>query len=127
MKRIAAVMSLVLAGCAYEPVLVPDRSARSPDGRVAFTEVQGVEVVVNVESWASDPLDLPDVLAPVHVSIHNRSSVPLRLAYRASTTTASTSRRTTAPTTRATRCGRSGGRTTGTARTTGRAGCRPKT
>lgn len=81
MKRFA-VLLLLGAGCALEPVLVPDATAQKLGDKVAFTETQGVRVSVNGDAWKGDPFNLPDVLTPLHVSIENGGPVPLRLAYR---------------------------------------------
>ena len=81
MKRFALLM-LLGAACAFEPVLVPDTTAQKLGDKVAFSESQGVRVSVNGDAWNGDPFNLPEVLTPLHVSIENGGQVPLRLAYR---------------------------------------------
>jgi len=72
---------MALSGCVLAPRLVPDEGANRLGDKVAFAQEAGVRVWVNGDAWNDDPLDLRDVLTPVHVSIENAGTRPLRLAY----------------------------------------------
>jgi hypothetical protein len=80
MKRVS--LLLLLAACVYEPVLVPDTNARTVGDHVAVTQVQGVQMAVDGTAWRGEPMNLPELLTPVHISIDNLGQVPLRLTYR---------------------------------------------
>ncbi|MBK7857659.1 MAG: hypothetical protein IPJ65_03315 [Archangiaceae bacterium] len=77
-----ALLSLFFAACAFEPVLVPDETAQTLSPRVAVTQNQQVQVAINGQAWKSNPFDLAEVLTPLHVSLDNVGTAPLRVAYR---------------------------------------------
>ncbi|MBL8954201.1 MAG: hypothetical protein JNK82_25715 [Myxococcaceae bacterium] len=81
MKLLATVVVVVMSSCLLEPVLVPDVGAQKVGEKIAFGEAAAVRVWVNGDAWKADPLDLRQVLTPVHVNIENGSTRPLRLAY----------------------------------------------
>jgi hypothetical protein len=81
MKLAVAVMLLALGACSLDPVLVPDVGAQTVGDKIAFGEDGSIRVWVNGDAWKADPLDLRDVLTPVHVNIENGGTRPLRLAY----------------------------------------------
>jgi hypothetical protein len=72
---------LALASCAHQPQLVPAPEAQTVPGhpRVAEETVENVRVHVDSGAWNRGRLDA--VLAPVLVSIENRSGRPLRVTY----------------------------------------------
>ncbi len=79
--KLAVCLLFAASACALQPVLVPDESAQKVSDKIAYSESGGVRVWVNGDAWRADPLDLRDVLTPVHVNIENSSTRPVRLAY----------------------------------------------
>src|SRR4051812_29817466 len=77
------IATLLLSGCAFEPVLVPDRGARIAAGTqtVAYAESAGVRAWVDGAAWQAQPAGLEEMLTPVAVTLDNHSGRPLRIAY----------------------------------------------
>src|SRR5690349_3469875 len=74
-------LALWLAACAHTSQLTPAPDARTSPGnpRVAEESVDGVRVVVDSTAWRAGAMR--DVLAPVKVTIDNRGTHRLRIAY----------------------------------------------
>lgn len=75
---------LTLAGCAVEPILIPDRSASLATGAdpIAVAELSGVRVTLNTAAWSGEPRDLALTMSPILISLENHSGRNLRIAYR---------------------------------------------
>jgi hypothetical protein len=61
-------------GCVHSLQLVP----------AGATDVQsaGVTVQAGTKQWSGEPIDLPSLVTPLYVSVHNASDQPVRLRYR---------------------------------------------
>lgn len=69
-----------LTSC-VETVLVPTGSVVQQGSRqVAFAEAAGVKLWAEFQ-WSGDPVNLPDYVTPVLVTMENTSGRPVRLAY----------------------------------------------
>lgn len=87
MTRIGALAclasALALAGCASHGGLRPapgqQRAPDDPGSAVAMAD--GVRMIVSTHAWDGDPPDLEQSVTPLHVTLENHSSHPLRIRY----------------------------------------------
>lgn len=84
MKKKLLVVVMALCGCSLGPTLVPDSTASvvTDTPNLATAEAEGVRVWVDGTAWRGEPLDLATRMTPLRVIIENRSTEPLRVAYR---------------------------------------------
>lgn len=83
MRALLPFFTVLLAGCIFEPMLVPDeRATVLPDRTsMAMAETADVTVWVDGAAWRGNPTDLGHVMTPVSVTIENKSPYPVRVAY----------------------------------------------
>lgn len=81
MRRLIVVLGgLLFVGC-VQPVLVPGPGAvQVPGSGAAFVEVAGVRLWAD-GAWRGSPVELPEYLTPVSLTLENRSGRSVRLAY----------------------------------------------
>jgi hypothetical protein len=61
-------------GCVHALSLVPAGETNAQSA--------GVAVQVGAKQWSGEPIDLPSIVTPLYVSVHNASDQPVRLRYR---------------------------------------------
>ena len=80
MQRATVLLLLGLVGCSHQTELEPAANATELDGNIAWTGVQGVQILAKGDDWEGDQ-DLLKITTPVYVVINNRGSRPIRLHY----------------------------------------------
>ena len=75
---VAALGLLLLAGCA---VTEPRRASDAAAGDAAAATAADVQVAVGTRAWRGWPSDLSRFVTPVHVSLANRSTAPVRVRH----------------------------------------------
>lgn len=80
-RLLAACVVLPFLTSCVETVLVPTGTVvREGSRQVAFAEAAGVKLWAEFQ-WSGDPVNLPDFVTPVLVTMENTSGRPVRLAY----------------------------------------------
>jgi len=74
---------LLSAGCGGPARLRPAPTVRTVPGddKSAVAAAEGVRMVVETDKWSGNPGNLEQVVAPLRVTIENRSEQPLRIRY----------------------------------------------
>ena len=80
---------LSAAVCAHTPHLVPAPDAQRAPGNpsaafasAAFASAAGVQLTVDPQRWQGEPRNLESIVTPLHATIENGSTAPIRIRYR---------------------------------------------
>ncbi len=79
MRRLPAVVLLLLAGCA-SGARPPAADADAP-GRTGSATLPDVEIVARAGAWRGWPSELARFVTPIHVTVVNLGSAPVRLSH----------------------------------------------